>query len=169
MPRSSASSASATQPALITSSTAAGVLGSSDLITAGTADVGIAREHRRRQRLRTVALLLAAPAAFLWYRLLHGDPFNVFALPHIDPLLLFAMLIPVTIIAAVVVPQVAMGRSPHITYQPEQLDVRLDDVVGVEQVKEEVVRSLNLFLAHQTFADEMGGRPRRGLLFEGPP
>ena len=39
----------------------------------------------------------------------------------------------------------------------------------MEQVKEEVVRSLNLFLAHQTFADEMGGRPRRGLLFEGAP
>ncbi|MDQ1633312.1 MAG: cell division protease FtsH [Frankiaceae bacterium] len=156
--------------ALETSPTAAaGVLSSPTLLSARTADVGRARESRRRHRLKVAAAVLGLPTAFLWFRLLSGDPFNVFALPHVDPLLLFAMLIPVTIIAAVVVPQVAMGRSPHITYTPEQIGVRLDDVVGVEQVKEEVVRSLNLFLAHKTFADEMGGRPRRGLLFEGPP
>jgi cell division protease FtsH len=176
MPRNPRQTPAHTPPAAVTAATAAtaaaeavGVLGSNELITARTADVGIARENGRRHRLKVVAAVLAVPAAFLWYRLLKHDPFNIFALPHIDPLLLFSMLIPVTIIAAVVVPPMAMGRSPHITYQPDQLDVRLDDVVGVEQVKEEVVRSLNLFLAHQTFADEMGGRPRRGLLFEGPP
>jgi ATP-dependent Zn protease len=155
--------------ALAKNPSAAAALSSNALIAAGTADVGIARESRRRHRLKVTAAVLALPAAFLWYRLLSGAPFNVFALPHIDPMLLFAMLIPVTIIAAVVVPQMTMGRSPHVLYQPEQIDVRLDDVVGVEQVKEEVVRSLNLFLAHRTFADEMGGRPRRGLLFEGSP
>ena len=36
-------------------------------------------------------------------------------------------------------------------------------------MKDDVVRSLNLFLAHKTFASEMGGTPRRGLLFEGLP
>jgi ATP-dependent Zn protease len=61
------------------------------------------------------------------------------------------------------------GRSPHVTYRPEQIDVRLSDVVGIEPVKEEVIRSLNLFLAHKTFSREMGGTPRRGLLFEGAP
>jgi ATP-dependent Zn protease len=152
-----------------TPATAGGALGAPGLIAARTADVGRTRERRRRERLTTVALVLGVPTAFLWYRLLNGDPFNVFAFPNIDPLLLFAMIIPITIIAAVVVPPMAMGRSPHITYQPEQIDVRLADVVGVEEVKEEVVRSLNLFLAHQTFASEMGGRPRRGLLFEGAP
>src|SRR4051794_30088782 len=146
-----------------------GALGAPGLIAARTADVGRTRERRRRERLLTVALVLAAPAAFLWFRLLSGDPFNVFALPHIDPLLLFAAIVPIAIVGAVVVPPMAMGRSPHVTYQPEQIDVRLADVVGVEQVKEEVVRSLNLFLAHKTFASEMGGRPRRGLLFEGSP
>jgi cell division protease FtsH len=144
-------------------------LSATGLITARTADVGRARESRRRDRLKMVAVVVGLPAAFLWYRLLSGHPFNVFALPHIDPLLLFGMLIPVAIIGAVVVPPMAMGRSPHVTYQPEQIKVRLDDVVGVEQVKEEVIRSLNLFLAHESFADEMGGRPRRGLLFEGAP
>jgi ATP-dependent Zn protease len=60
-------------------------------------------------------------------------------------------------------------RSPHATYRPEQIDVRLADVVGIEPVKEEVVRSMNLFLSSRTFSDEMGGRARRGLLFEGAP
>ena len=32
-----------------------------------------------------------------------------------------------------------------------------------------MVRSINLFLAHQTFRDTMGGSARRGVLFEGPP
>ena len=31
------------------------------------------------------------------------------------------------------------------------------------------MRSINLFLAHQTFRDTMGGSARRGILFEGPP
>ena len=53
--------------------------------------------------------------------------------------------------------------------RPEQIDVRLDDVVGIDVVKDEVVRSLQLFLSHRSFAREMGGRPRRGLLFEGGP
>ncbi len=41
------------------------------------------------------------------------------------------------------------GRSPHVSYRPEQIDVRLDDVVGIDAVKDDVVRSLNLFLAHK--------------------
>ena len=51
------------------------------------------------------------------------------------------------------------GRSPHVTYRPEQIDVGLDDVVGIDGVKDDVVRSLNLFLAHRTFSREMGGTP----------
>jgi ATP-dependent Zn protease len=36
-------------------------------------------------------------------------------------------------------------------------------------VVEEAVRTLNLFLAHATFRSQMGGTPRKGILFEGPP
>jgi cell division protease FtsH len=36
-------------------------------------------------------------------------------------------------------------------------------------VTEDVRRSLDLFLAARTFRHDMGGNPRRGLLFEGPP
>src|SRR4029079_3793119 len=35
--------------------------------------------------------------------------------------------------------------------------------------RREAIDTLNLFLAHQSFQAEMGGAPRRGVLFEGPP
>ncbi len=71
--------------------------------------------------------------------------------------------------AVLVVPIVVTARSPHVLYRPEELDVTLSDVVGAATVVEEVVKTLNLFLNHRTFRDRMGGSPRRGILFEGPP
>ena len=143
--------------------------GTAGVLSAREADVGRTREQRRRRRLRLLAAVLAVPTAFLWWRLLSGHPFNVFALPSVDPLILFELFIPVAIVGAVIVPPLLTGRSPHVLYRPEQIDVGLADVVGVDGVREEVVRSINLFLAHRTYSDTMGGRPRRGLLFEGPP
>ena len=32
-----------------------------------------------------------------------------------------------------------------------------------------MVRSLDVFLGYATFREELGGTPRRGILFEGPP
>ena len=66
-------------------------------------------------------------------------------------------------------PFVAAGRSPHVRYQASEIDVTFDDVVGLGPVKDEVVKTLNLFLAYQTFRDRMGGNPRKAILFEGPP
>ena len=143
--------------------------GTAGVLNGRRADVGRTREHRRRRRLTVLAAVLAVPTAFLWWRLLSGHPFNVFALPSVDPLILMELLIPLAIVGAVVVPPLLTGRSPHVLYRPEQIDVGLDDVVGVDGVREEVIRSINLFLAHRTYSDTMGGRPRRGLLFEGPP
>ena len=139
------------------------------VLSARSSDVGATREKRRRRRLLKLGAVLAVPTVFLWYRFLRGDPFNVFALPHVDALTLFPIIVPVAIIGAVIFPPLLMGRSPHTVYTPEQIDVRLRDVVGVDGVREEVVRSLNLFLSHREYTDAMGGRPRRGLLFEGPP
>jgi cell division protease FtsH len=42
-------------------------------------------------------------------------------------------------------------------------------VKGAGSVVDEVVKTLNLFLAFKTFRERMGGTPRRGILFEGPP
>jgi ATP-dependent Zn protease len=67
------------------------------------------------------------------------------------------------------VPLLGAGRSPHIRYQPSEINTGFADVVGMGNVKEEVMRSLNLFLAYRTFREEMGGNPRKAMLFEGPP
>ncbi|HKN89893.1 MAG TPA: AAA family ATPase, partial [Acidimicrobiia bacterium] len=48
-------------------------------------------------------------------------------------------------------------------------EIGFADVKGMDVVLEEVVRTLNLFLGFKTFRESMGGTPRRGILFEGPP
>jgi ATP-dependent Zn protease len=63
----------------------------------------------------------------------------------------------------------AIGRSPHSVLRPEQLPVRLNDVVGASTTKRAVTDTLHLFLNHVTFRDQMGGSARRGVVLEGPP
>src|SRR3954468_5945620 len=144
------------------------VNGESVMAIAG-ADVGRNREELRRRRLIRVAVWGGAPAAILWWRILIGHPMNLLRMPHIDLMLWLPVIFFVVLILSVVMPFVIFGRSPHVLYRPDQIDVRLNDVVGIDGVKDEVIRSLNLFLAHSTYAKTMGGTPRRGLLFEGPP
>jgi cell division protease FtsH len=141
---------------------------SGGVLSVRSADVGVNREARRRRRLWRIAVVLGIPAAWLWARLLTGDPVH-WALPHVDAFMFMYILLIVALLGSVFFMQWGMSRSPHVAYRPEQIDVRLDDVVGIDPVKDEVVRSLNLFLSHQRFAKEMGGTPRRGLLFEGNP
>jgi cell division protease FtsH len=137
--------------------------------TAGGADVGRSREEMRRKRLTRIVVMVGVPTAFLWYRILSGNPVDLFNLPSVDPMLVIPSVF-FLLLALILVGQfVFSGRSPHVVIRPEQIDVRLADVVGIDVVKDEVVRSLQLFLSHRSFAREMGGRPRRGLLFEGGP
>jgi len=149
------------------------LLGQDSVLTmAQAADVLGVRERRRRRRLWKVAAILAGPIAFLWYRIGVGRPFNPFAFPHIsgEAVYFLPMIIIFVFVAALmVIPFMAQGRSPHIMYRPEQIDVTLDDVKGLEAVREEVIRTLNVFLGYATFRRVLGGNPRRGVLFEGPP
>jgi cell division protease FtsH len=147
------------------------LLADSATLRGNKADVGASRERSRRRRLGRLALLLLIPAVYLWLRVLAGQPFDVasISLPAIDPLALMPVLFFVALIGILVGTTFGAGRSPHVTYRPEQIDVSLDQVIGIDTVKDDVVRSLNLFLAHKTFAAEMGGTARRGLLFEGQP
>ncbi len=140
-------------------------------LKAADADVGKTREHRRQRRLLTLAVLLAVPASWLWLRMLTGDPVDVTALslPTIDPFLAIVFLFFLVLIGTLLGTTMVAGRSPHVIYRPDQLGVRFDDVRGIDAVKGDVVRSLNLFLAHRRFQEEMGGTARRGILFEGPP
>ncbi len=135
----------------------------------GTGEVHISRERERRRRLRSIIFLLAAPTGYLWFRIASGDPVNLFQLPTVDWLLVTPILFFVALIVVLLGTTVVSGRSPHVLYRPEQIDVALDDVIGIDAVKEDVVRSLDLFLRHERFSVEMGGTPRRGLLFEGVP
>jgi cell division protease FtsH len=133
------------------------------------ADVAATRERTRRRRLWWVAAALTPVLCWLWFRLLTGNPVQGIALPAVDPLYLLSGGFFVVLLVVLVVSSLGAGRSPHIVVRPEQIDVGLADVVGIDVVKAEVVRTLNLFLAHRTFAQEMGGRTRRGVLLEGGP
>ena len=132
-------------------------------------DVAQARERRWLRRMAKIAAVGVAIAAGLWFRWLNGDPIGLPALPSVDPLYLMSGLFFLVLIITMLGTTVAAGRSPHIVYRPEQIDVRMADVKGLAPVTEDVRRSLDLFLAGRTFRHDMGGTPRRGLLFEGAP
>ncbi len=140
-------------------------------LRASEADVGRARERGRQRRLLLIGVVLFIPAAWLWWRILSGHGVDVtrLSLPTIDPFLLIVGVFFLVLIGTLLGTTVVAGRSPHVTYRPEQITTRFEDVRGIDSVKAEVLRSLNLFLAHSSFAEEMGGTARRGLLFEGPP
>ncbi len=145
-------------------------LGSAHVVRSATADVALAREHARRRRLRKLAVVLAPVAGWLWLRMLAGDPVTIGAPrlpfpPEFVPGLVLTMLL----VLALAVPLLGAGRSPHVLFRPSEIDTRFEDVKGAGVVVEEVVKTLNLFLAHRTFKERMGGTARRAILFEGPP
>ena len=147
------------------------LLGGRDVLALAQADVLAVRERNRRRRLLWLGAVVGVPAGLLWYRIIAGRPFNIFAVPHIggDPLIWVPAVLLTVLLAIVFLAPMASSRSPHVLYRPEQIDIGFDDVKGLGPVVDEVVRSLNVFLAYARFRDELGGTPRRGILFEGPP
>ena len=146
-------------------------IGSSSVLRSAAADVGATRETMRRRRLARMGVLLAPLAGWLWWRMVTGDPVSP-GVPHLPAGMkdyLPAIGLMVILGIAVFLPLLGAGRSPHVLYRSSELDVSLDDVKGAGVVEEEVVKTLNLFLAHRTFRERMGGTPRRAILFEGPP
>jgi cell division protease FtsH len=146
-------------------------LGRTDVISAAGTDVGVTRERVRQRRLAVLALVLLAVAAWLFVRAIvlhHG----ALGFPHVPssalPYLPAAVLI-LILGTAVLLPLLGAGRSPHVLYRPNEIDVRFSDVKGAGMVVDEAVKTLNLFLAHRTFSERMGGSARRAILFEGPP
>jgi cell division protease FtsH len=141
------------------------------LVGAHHADVGAARERARIRRLRGLALALALPTAYLWVRILDDRPINLLQIPSLGEDAIIWVL-PIVIIVAIGI-AVAMpllsGRSPHMRFAPDQIDVGFADVVGLDDVVGEVTRTLNTFMGHKIYRDRLGGTPRRGVLFEGPP
>ena len=139
----------------------------------GVADVSAHREAFRRRRLRDIAILLGIVAVALLWGLASGHPFTLgWPQIHLSPEM--QQLVPGVVLILIlslvlIIPLLTAGRSPHVMYRPSEIPVTLDDVVGLGTVRDEVVKTLNLFLAFRTFRDRMGGNPRRAILFEGPP
>jgi len=134
-------------------------------------DVQVARERQRRKRLRRVAFVLAPLAVWLWVRLLTGNPVSP-GWPDLPPEA--AVWIPLVAIVLLlgglmVLPMVSNGRSPETVFLPEQIGGELRRRPRLGPVVGEVRHTLEVFLNHQQFRDRMGGQPRRGILFEGPP
>ncbi|HLX89709.1 MAG TPA: AAA family ATPase, partial [Acidimicrobiales bacterium] len=130
---------------------------------------GVASESSRRHRVAWLTLVGSVLGLWLWLSVLAGHLVGVPHLTTSERQLLPLVAILVLVAAVMVLPFLATGRSPHVRYRAEEIDVTLDDVRGLPVVVEEAVRTLNLFLAHATFRAEMGGTPRKGILFEGPP
>jgi cell division protease FtsH len=143
-------------------------------------DVSAAAEQARLRRLRRLALVIwIVDIPFLVWIVLgvldvaSGRPLHLAVpLPHLPTgwlTYLPAAVLILGLMGVMLLPFGVAGRSPHILYRPEEIGTNLDDVVGAAPVVDEVVKTLNLFLAYRTFKERMGGTPRRAVLFEGPP
>ncbi len=144
-----------------------GIVGDSILVNA---DVSRARERRRIARVRRLVAVVALLLGWFVIRRVSGHSiFPAVHLPHWLGGALPIIIIVLMLGAVMAAPFLGAGRSPHKLIRPGETAVGLEDLVGIDAIKAEVVRSINLFLAHQTFRDTMGGSSRRGVLFEGPP
>ncbi len=129
------------------------------------------RERQRQRRLRRLGYLLTPIAAWMWWRILNGSkPWPSF--PDLPPETVYwlpGVLIILLIGIALVAPMLGNRRSPHTTFRPEQIDTSFDDVKGLGNLLIEIRHTLSILLDHERLRNQMGGTPRRGVLFEGPP
>ena len=146
-------------------------LGDGTILRGGDIDASRSRERSRQRRLLRLAVVLICVLVYVWFRLLTGDPF-VFAMPEFvdqNPEVILSVGLMVMLAGLILLPFLGAGRSPHTVLRPEDTGIRMADIVGADQTRREAIDTLNLFLAHRTFAEEMGGTSRRGVLFEGAP
>jgi cell division protease FtsH len=127
------------------------------------------RERNRMKRLRQLIIVGLIVGAWVVVRSLQHAP--ILDLPTITPETMMYLVPPLLVLALLMTPviMVLQGRSPAIRFSPDQIGVGFADVRGIDVVLEEVTRTLQIFLTYQTFKDELGGNPRRGVLFEGHP
>ena len=141
------------------------------IVRGQTVDASSNRERQRQKRLTRLVIVLGVPLAWIWFREFTGNPVSP-GLPSIvrnSPELSLLVVLLVMMGAMTLIPYLGAGKSPHTILRPSDSKIRLSDVVGAEATRREAIDTLNLFLNHQTFADELGGSPRRGVLFEGAP
>jgi cell division protease FtsH len=147
----------------------ADLLGGSKVIEAGKADVDRVRERSRKRRIWRLFALVGAVEAYLLYREVTHNPFR---LPTLSPeMIIWLPLVLITLLwpLMMIMPFIFFGRSPHILVRPGQVETGLNEVAGLDPQVHDVVHTLNVFLGYSTFRKVLGGTPRRGVLFEGPP
>ena len=105
---------------------------------------------------------------YLWYRYLSHNPLQA---PTLGPewIIWLPLLLLVVVMILIMAMPLFSGRSPHMVVRPEDIEVGLTEVQGLDTQVDEVARTLDVFLGYATFRKELGGNPRRGILFEGPP
>jgi cell division protease FtsH len=148
--------------------TASALLEGSTVVQQGRADVMKVRRRTWLKRvIRGIATFVAIDG-YLWYRYITHNQLKLPTLPPETPIYLpiFGLFLILMLTAAL---PLMNGRSPHLTVHPEQVEIGLSQVRGLDLQVQEVARSLDVFLGYATFRDELGGTPRRGILFEGPP
>src|SRR5215217_8502357 len=141
------------------------VLGGGAVLRAADVDVGRAQERRRQRRLARLAVVLWVAALAVWWRVLTGGSLNPLAGLDLGPdamLWLPAVLIVVLIGVVMLLAMAGQGRSPHLTWRPEQIEVGLDDVKGLGPLRDEVTKTLNLFLGYTTLQGPPGRQPAAG-------
>jgi len=133
--------------------------------------VAVNRERQRLRRLRKLATVLAVVTVWMWWRIANGEtPWPAF--PQLSDEALFwlpGVLIIGMLAAVMLVPMLGNSRSPHVIFRSEQLETTFADVKGLGRVLDEVGHTMRVLLDHDTLRNVMGGSPRRGVLFEGPP
>ena len=129
------------------------------------------RERQRLRRLRKLAVVLGVIVVWMWWRIANGEtPWP--HLPQFSDEALFwlpGIFIILLLVIVLLGPMLGNSRSPHVIYRAEQLETGFGDVKGLGRVLDEVGHTLRVLLDHETLRHQMGGSPRRGVLFEGPP
>ncbi|MBA2273537.1 MAG: AAA family ATPase [Actinobacteria bacterium] len=130
---------------------------------------GITERYRRR-RLWFVAGACSIVLAYLVKRIFEGNPV-AFGWPALgaDAMLWLFPVVLILMMGSVMLMPLANGRSPGVRFSPEEIGIGFSDVRGIDGVLEEVTRTLQIFLTYKSFREELGGNPRRGILFEGRP
>jgi cell division protease FtsH len=134
------------------------------------ADVQAVRERNRQRRLRYLLYLNLIVFAYLVKRVIEDRPLKL-GLPQLGPeamIWLLPLVLILVMCAAMLLP-LANGRSPHVRFSPEEIGLGFRDVRGIDILLEEVTRTLQIFLTYKSFREDLGGNPRRGILFEGKP
>jgi cell division protease FtsH len=140
----------------------------SAFVRRGKEDVVKVRRRTRRRRIIRALLLLVPLDVWLFYRDITQRGLS---LPHLPsgweiwlPFVILAILL-----GGVMVLPFLFGRTPHLMVRPDHIEIGLDQVKGLDNQVDEIMRTLDVFMGYARFREVLGGNPRRGILFEGPP